>query len=189
MAAVWLLCFDDVYLAAGVTSYMLARSSVRHLLRSYAPHVQICWSTKLSTYTYNDLAGSSNAALLDKRGQRILRHVISAVVVVGDTPSDASVAHRRLTKIWHTRCFYLYLYQFFFVAPGYQFKDFHFDDSISKLSLSSTAFEMFASAFTINSASQVAGITQKCIHYVSQVAGMTQKCIHSASQVPGMTQK
>ena len=104
MAAVGLRCFDDVYLAAGVTSYMLARSSVRHLLRSYAPHVQICWSTKLSKYTYNETtsAGSSNAALLDKRGQRILRHVGSEVAVVGDTSSDASVAHRRLTKIWHT---------------------------------------------------------------------------------------
>ena len=109
MAAVWLLCFYDIYLFAGVTSYMLARSSVRHLLRSYAPHVQICWSTKLSKYTYNETtsAGSSNAALLDKRGQRILRHVVSAVVVVGDTSSDASVAHRRLTKIWHTLYFYL----------------------------------------------------------------------------------
>ena len=151
VAAVWLLCFDDVYLVAGVASYMLARSSVRHLLRSYAPHVQICWSTKLSKYTYNETtsAGNSDPAFLDKRGQRILRHVVSAVVVVGDTSSDASVAHRRLTKIWHTLYFYLYLYQFFFVAPGYQFKDFHFDDSISKLSLSSTAFEMFASAFTM----------------------------------------
>ena len=54
VAAVWLLCFDDVYLVAGVTSYMLARSSVRHLLRSYAPHVQICCSTRLSKYTYNE---------------------------------------------------------------------------------------------------------------------------------------
>ena len=27
VAAVWLLCFDDIYLVAGVTSYMLARSS------------------------------------------------------------------------------------------------------------------------------------------------------------------
>ena len=98
MAAVWLLCFDYVYLVAGVTSYMLARSSVRHLLRSYAPHVQICWSTKLSKYTYNETtsAGNSDSVFFDKRGQRILRHVVSAVVVVGDTPSDASVAHHRL---------------------------------------------------------------------------------------------
>ena len=74
VAAVWLLCFDDIYLVAGVTSYMLARSSVRHLLRSYAPHVQICWSTKLSKYTYNETtsAGNIDAALLYKRGQLIL---------------------------------------------------------------------------------------------------------------------
>ena len=54
VAVVWLVCFDDIYLVAGVTSYMLARSSVRHLLRSYAPHVQICCSTKLSKYSYNE---------------------------------------------------------------------------------------------------------------------------------------
>ena len=48
--------------------------SVRHLLRSYATHVQVCWSTKLSKYTYNETtsAGNIDAALLYKRGQLIL---------------------------------------------------------------------------------------------------------------------
>ena len=151
MAAVWLLCFYDIYLFAGVTSYMLARSSVRHLLRSYAPHVQICCSTKLSKCTYNETtsAGNSDPAFLDKRGQRILRHVVSAVVVVGDTPSDASVAHRRLTKIWHTLYFYLYLYQgFFCLLLDISLKTFA-STTVSQNFLSSTAFEMFASAFTL----------------------------------------
>ena len=37
VAVVWLVCFDDIYLVAGVTSYMLARSSVRHLLPATLP--------------------------------------------------------------------------------------------------------------------------------------------------------
>ena len=155
LLAVWLLfgCSALVTSILSLALHLTCLHGLRFVTSCAAtlPMYKSAGQTKLSKYTYNETtsAGSSNAALLDKRGQRILRHVVSAVVVVGDTSSDALVAHRRLTKIWHTLYFYLYLYQGFFFAPGYQFKDFRFDDSISKLSLSSTAFGMFASAFTM----------------------------------------
>ena len=90
MAAVSLLCFDDVYLVAGITSYMLPKATLR-MYNSAGP------PSSRSTPTMPS-AGNSGTASRDKRGQRKPTHVVSAVVVVGASPSDADVAHRRLTN-------------------------------------------------------------------------------------------